>query len=339
MTAWLLAAAAPWSCGGVEILAWVTHDGGAVASDDGSIGLGDGAAGQGESSVSSDAGPETPDDSATRQEGGSTAQDAATFGPPTLVSELAAANSNDFKETLTDDLLEVYFCSDRPGGPGEQDIWFSTRTTASDPWSTPACAVDLSGPTQETGTALAGDGLTIWFSSDRPGGKGGYDIWVSTRVSRTTAWSTPKPVMELNTPSDEFPRPPIASGLLMPPSYRSAPINQFQTFTTTRPSPDSPWTAPVRLTEVDTADVDTDGFETSDGLAFYFSSDRIVDGGQNLFVATRADAAAPFGSFAPLAELNVLGAQDRDPWLSPDGHEIYFSSNRSGTLKIYEANR
>ena len=28
---------------------------------------------------------------------------------------------------------------------------------------------------------------------------------------------------------------------------------------------------------------------------------------------------------------------ERDPWLSPDGKHLFFSSDRDGTLSIYEA--
>lgn len=270
---------------------------------------------------------------------GQGALDAGIFGTPVIVPGLAANGYDDFKETLTADMLELYFCSDRPGGPGNQDIWVSTRTATSAPWGTPSCVTELSSAYHETGTAVSADGLTIWLSSDRPGGKGGYDIWTSTRASRDSSWSTPTTVTELDTAGDEFPRAPTASGLVMPPSYRSAPNNQYQTYMTSRPDAAAPWSKAVRLTEVDTSNINTDAFLTDDELALYFSSDRTVAGDQDLFIGTRSDKTAPFGSFAPLSELNVRGKQDRDPWLSPDGHVIYFSSDRSGTLKIYVAAR
>jgi hypothetical protein len=33
----------------------------------------------------------------------------------------------------------------------------------------------------DAGPSLSADGLDLYFYSDRPGGSGGYDIWVSTR--------------------------------------------------------------------------------------------------------------------------------------------------------------
>jgi hypothetical protein len=264
--------------------------------------------------------------------------DLGAFGPPVLVSELAATGFDDLKESLRGDLLEIYFCSDRPGGPGNQDIWSATRASKSDPWSAPSLVAEVSSTSHETGTALSAEGLTLWLASDRPGGKGGFDIYVSTRPNLTTPWSTPAPVTELNTTSDEFPRAPAQSGLVMPPSYAFTKY-QYQTFLTSRPNASAPWTKPVSVSELDTANIDTDAFLTQDGLVLYFSSDRIVTGDQDLFVASRPDLGSPFGTPEALSELNVTGYQDRDPWLSPDGHEIYFSSDRGGTLKIYRATR
>ncbi|HXN31827.1 MAG TPA: hypothetical protein VN894_08200 [Polyangiaceae bacterium] len=266
--------------------------------------------------------------------------DSGTFGAPVLVSDLVATGYLDYKETLTADRLEIYFISDRPGGPGNQDVWQAKRASATDPWGIPTCVVEVSSPLHETGPAVSPDGLTLWISSDRAGGKGGYDIWVSTRPTRSTpTWSTPKDVAELNTVGDEFPRAPIQSALVMPPSYREKlPNNQFQTFLTSRVSVNAPWAAPTRLSEVDTADIDTDGFLTDDQLVLYFSTDRAIVGDQDLYVARRSSPAAPFTSFDPISELNTTH-QERDPWVSPDGHEIYFSSDRGGTLQIYHATR
>jgi hypothetical protein len=259
------------------------------------------------------------------------------FGAPILVAELGATGRNDFKETLTDDRLEIYFVSDRPGGPGSQDVWVSTRPSADATWSPPSCVVEVSSPQLETGAAVSGDGLSLWLGSSRSGGRGGVDIWLSTRPDRQSAWSTPTPVVELNTTNDEYPRPTALAGLLMLPSYRAPPNDKYQTYTTSRPALDASWVTAIAVPEVNTSTIDTDAFLREDGLVLYFSSDRTGD--QDLFVARRVDLTAPFTGFAAIAELNTTGHAERDPWLSRDGHEIYFSSDRDGSLKIYRAVR
>jgi hypothetical protein len=56
---------------------------------------------------------------------------------------------------------------------------------------------------QETSPALSGDGKLLFFSSDRPGGRGGADIWVSKWDGAEYAWSLPL-TERVNTPFDEI---------------------------------------------------------------------------------------------------------------------------------------
>jgi hypothetical protein len=260
------------------------------------------------------------------------------FGAPVLVSPLAATGADDVKPTLTADMLEIYFLSDRPGGPGHGDVWYATRAAATDAWGTPHCVLEVSSSSNETSPAVSADGLALWVASDRPGGTGGYDIWLSSRSGRGATWSTPTLVAELSSPNDDIPRPPGQHALVMPLGMGAIGSGKYQTFASSRTAIGASWTMPIRLSSVDTSGIDTDGFLTDDGLGLYFSSDRLIKGNQDLYFATRPATGADFVLFVALGELNSP-AQDRDPWVSPDGHEIYFSSDRSGTLKIYHATR
>ena len=56
-----------------------------------------------------------------------------------------------------------------------------------------------------------------------------------------------------------------------------------------------------------------------------------------MFVAWRVSTTERFSLPTPLADLNT-DADERDPWLSPDGTMFYFTSDRrDGVLQIYEA--
>jgi hypothetical protein len=262
----------------------------------------------------------------------------ATFNPPQIVAELGASGADDDKPTLTSDRLEIYFLSTRDGGPGSGDVWRADRADAGAPWNAPTVVAEVSSSAHEKSPAVSGDGLTLWVASDRAGGQGGLDIWVSTRSDRSSTWSTPIPVEELNSPGDEIPRPPGEAGLVMPLAVRPPSSSEYQTDFASRASPTDAWTSPIARPDIDTANTDVDGFLSDDGLVLHFSSDRVKKGDQDLFVGHRADTGGTFGGFAPLSELNS-SHEDRDPWLSPDATEIYFSSDRSGTLKIYRATR
>ncbi len=118
-----------------------------------------------------------------------------TGGPwsiPVSLGPTVNSASNEGFACLSGDELEMYFASSRSEGHGGFDIWVATRQTRSDPWATP----ENLGPTINTTGIdstpwVTPDGLELYFSSDRPGGYGGVDIWVATRVSTNDAWGEP----------------------------------------------------------------------------------------------------------------------------------------------------
>jgi hypothetical protein len=275
------------------------------------------------------------------------------FDTPVLVAELASPSRTD-NPTLTGDLLEIYFTTDRVSGNG--DVWFATRATATAPFGTPAPVTIANGDSFETSSAISTDGLTLWFGSDRPGGVGANDIWVTQRATRAAAWSTPVNVLALNSPADDIPRPPGEHALVMPMASTRAtgasPASggNYQTYLAARSTTGAPFEAPVKIPYLDQDDRSTvDGFLTDDGLTMFFSSAPLAElgdaevsaadagvGHSDLFVAWRLSTSAPFLVTQPLDDLNTA-ADERDPWLSPDGKTLYFTSDRGGVLSIYTA--
>jgi hypothetical protein len=263
----------------------------------------------------------------------------APFGNITVVSELSPDGGEAEDPTLTSDQLEIFFLSTRNGGPGHGDVWFATRASAGLAWSAPSVVPNVNTAYHEKGPAIAADGLSLWVGSDRGStGSGPIEIFVATRASGTAGWSTPVLVTELDSPQDQIPYPPGERGLVMPLSRRATATEPYEIFTAARPSESSPWSTPVRVDSVDTSGVNVDGFLSDDGLALYFSSDRL-SGSQDLFVAERSDRSAPFAAPVALAALNTPAYEEAGPWVSPDGHEIYFESDRTGTKQIYHAVR
>ena len=79
-----------------------------------------------------------------------------------------------------------------------------------------------------------------------------------------------------------------------------------------------------------------DAFLTDDGLTLFYASAPVGGTTRDLFVAWRASTADPFSLPTPLHDLDT-DADERDPWLSPDGTTFFFSSNRdNGVLQIFE---
>lgn len=108
-------------------------------------------------------------------------QEDGTFGAPELVAELATS-SNEYRPQLTANGLDIVFMSNRPGGLGSADIWMSTRPSRFEPWTTPIDLVAVNSTAQEAQPTISGDGRTLVFMSQRSGGSGGADLWMSTRT-------------------------------------------------------------------------------------------------------------------------------------------------------------
>ena len=116
-------------------------------------------------------------------------QPSGAFGPAMPVSELNSPQG-DFRPSVRADGLEIVFDSNRPGPPdvagiGLRDIWVSRRRATWAPWSAPTnLGPVVNSPFNDYLAMLSGDGTTLVMVSDRPGGFGGNDLYISTRSRR-----------------------------------------------------------------------------------------------------------------------------------------------------------
>lgn len=269
---------------------------------------------------------------------GATGDAAPTFLPATLVAELVVDGDETGNPTLTADLLEIYFTSERDGGAGDVDVWTARRASADEPFGPPEPVVAVNTDGFETSPAVSLDGLELWFGSARDGGTGKEDIWLARRASRDEAFGEPANVTDLNSSDKDIPRPPAVGGTIMPLGSRRGTSGYYETFLAERASVGEPFAEPVELTELEAPGQNTvDGFLTEDGLTLFFNrSPGAGESSGDLYLARRASLREPFGTAVPLSTVNT-SYDERDPWLSSDGRRLYFSSDRDGTLSIYEA--
>lgn len=104
------------------------------------------------------------------------------FGAAVRVPELSSAQS-DQRPSVRFDGLELFLGSNRSGSLGGNDLWMSTRETVFDSWDVPANL----GPTVNSvfgdmQPEIAADRLSLFFASNRPGGCGAFDLYVTTRT-------------------------------------------------------------------------------------------------------------------------------------------------------------
>jgi hypothetical protein len=255
------------------------------------------------------------------------------------VDELVADDSDTDNPTLTADLLTIYFSSDRGDDTGN-DVWFSSRVNTSDPFDAPQALTLVNTEEDEASPAISLDGRELFYGSHNAGGMGELDIWAVRRPTRDAEWSEPAPVPGVNTSEDDIPRPPGYGGRLMPMGSRALGTGYYATYLAARTDATAAFAAPVLVSELLMEGRSTiDAFLTEDGLALYFN--LTPDAGEtkgDLFLAVRASVTDAFSAAEPLEELNS-SSDERDPWLAPDGRSLFFSSDRDGSLNIYEAVR
>lgn len=110
--------------------------------------------------------------------------------------------SRDFDPAFSSDGQFVYFCSDRPGGHGGDDLYrVAVSTEGFRQPENLGPAVNSAG--NEFAPMLSADAGTLLFSSDRAGGAGKQDLF--TAPHRDGAFEAAQPVSgEINTDADEF---------------------------------------------------------------------------------------------------------------------------------------
>lgn len=183
---------------------------------------------------------------------------------------------------------------------------------------------------------IAPSGLSFYFASDRPGGLGGRDIYVSQRATLSSAWGAAQNVGALNTNSNEVDGSMSPDGREMfMNSARADGIGGTDLYLSTRTDPtnDSGWTTPVNLGAVINSTFGEQNpnyfVDPATGAGtLFFSSDRGsgTAGVKDFYQSTRnAD-----GTFNPPSLVNELNsaADEARTGISRDGLEIFFSSNR-----------
>ena len=226
---------------------------------------------------------------------------------------------------------------------GAAILWFgiagslAAATPIYTDWSAP---VNL-GPTvnsasSEAGPALSGDGLSLYFASDRQGPVGNTDIWVSQRATVNDPWGTPMNLgSSINTAAADFvpafstdghwmyfasARPGGFGGADLYQSYRADIHDDFG------------WQAPSNLgPNVNTAAAENGNgyFDNGGHPQLYFGSDRLGPAGNSDLYVTNQQADGTWGAPTLIPELSTSATENR-PTLRQDGLEIFFYSARPG---------
>jgi hypothetical protein len=263
---------------------------------------------------------------------------AETFGEwssPINVGPPVNTEYNDNYAILSRDELTMYFTSDRPGGVGGDDLWFTTRASLEDPWGDPENMSALNSTVADSLAVLSSDEHVMFFHSTRPGGCGAGDIWMTRRHNRRSQEWNPPINLEcvVNTTATEiapafFENPETGQVTLFYGSNR--PGSQVFDVYASPVGEDRYFGPGVLVPEFSSAGRDTRIFIRKDGREAFITSDRT--GGQGLidiWTSTRDTLSDMWSTPVDLASPVNSDSDDGSPWLSRDGTTLYFFSTRA----------
>jgi hypothetical protein len=275
------------------------------------------------------------------------------YGTPVHLDRSINTPGFEGKPALSADGLELYFVSDRPGalgGPGDQDIYVSRRTSVNGSWGPPErLPPPISSAFFDITPTISLDGLALYFGSNRPGpfSPPWPDLWVSRRASVNHPWGEAVNLGSgINTPLFE-------GSIDISPDQRTAffasmtPDFVFDVFVSRRSSIDEPFGPRVKLP----APIDSEGHDygpavTPDGHTMFFSSGTdspFAPGAINhLYVSERQNDHAPWGPRIYLDTLNCPTCFGGLPTIRAGGTEICWMGDRGdsfGDKDIYCATR
>ena len=196
----------------------------------------------------------------------------------------------------------------------------------------------VNSPNIEMTPSISTDGLSLYFTSDRPDGEGRWDIWLATRTSTTDEWSPATNVgSSVNTSGMESMPSISADGLEL--YFCRGDWGQGDLYVVTRNSPEEPWQTAVRLS--DAVNVSADDYSpliSFDGLSLYFVSKRPGGPGDiDMWVTVRPTLDAEWGCPEPLPPPINSPHKEGHKCVSTDGLMLFFQriEGRQANKSLY----
>jgi hypothetical protein len=197
---------------------------------------------------------------------------------------------------------------------------------------TPILETALNVPTSnDVAPTLSQDALTLWFCSDRPGGAGSYDVYVTTRASISAPWSAPVTEPALNSSLAENYIAVRGDGQEMYISgNRTGTSGVSDIWVATRSGP--AWNTPTNVTELNSIGLEDDPSLTGDALEIFITSNRAGSvGAAAVWRSTRPNTTSPWTTPVRVAEIDTASAE-HSPSISDDGLTLFYASDMPGGL-------
>lgn len=280
---------------------------------------------------------------------------------PLAAPTTAPSNEPVYDPFLTPDTSQLYFVRGKPGTTTHARVFRCRRVD--DRWLAPESvdALNLAGY-DSLGPRVTADGRFLLFSSNRPGGLGGFDLWAAPRKG-DGGWATPFNLgPAVNSEFDEYNPDPTPDGtrLIFTTNRTAAKREQLQAWAGTIRQATSadfdlwiahvaaqpataPTTAPslaydpaTEIRGLNTPFTEGASCLSPAGDFLYFASNRPGGFGKFDLYRSRVHDGDVFDPPENLGAAVNSAANDADPTLAYDGFRMAFSSDRGSSRGDYQ---
>jgi Tol biopolymer transport system component len=261
---------------------------------------------------------------------GSVAIDASTVKE---ITELSSAGQ-DVEPWISSDGLRIYFARDATS-LFHGDIYSASRSSPTGTFTGAAPVANLNSPNDEERAWLTSNELAIALSTAHDGP---LNIYMITRAAGDPFGTPVSTHMAMVNAKGSARFEPFLTDDLLRLYYTadSGPSNKWQLWLAARPTANDDFDAPSLVVSDNSINYFAPALYQGEQLVLFssFPNNQTTD----MFYATRSAATVPFGTPAKIPTVNT-GSNEAEAVLSPDGCELYFTSDRDpgGHFHLFHA--
>jgi hypothetical protein len=196
------------------------------------------------------------------------------WGTPVNLGQNVNSPANDWSASISADGLSLYFIS---GRDDSARLYVTKRPAKDAPWGPRVSVGDAVNTANASMPSISADELELYFSSNRPGGYGNNDLWMTTRATADGDWGPPVNLGPgVNSQYPDLDPAISPDGLLLFFDSRDD-SNRWGTYVTRRATKNDPWGPRTFLASLlnisDYTGTERPGAVSSDGSMLYVFCD------------------------------------------------------------------